>query len=113
MKKYLRKNEFRIDYNSKHYGVKEKPHPAYISAKCGHKYKANSITHSRKTSDGKLTYDVFENPDKLSKDKNRKTRISLPFWQNEKQFGTEKLSNFRFSNKTRKQIKKFNKKFKQ
>lgn len=112
MKKYLRKNEFRIDYNPKHFGVKEKPHPAYISAKCGHKYKANSITHSRKTSDGKLTYDVFENPNKLSNNK-RITRISPPYWQNEKQFGSEKLSNFRFSNKTRKQIKKYNKKFKQ
>lgn len=111
MKKYLRKNEFRMDNNPKHYGQNKKPHPAYITARYGHMYKANSITYSRRTSDGKLTYDVFENPNKLSKDK-RDTRISPPYWQKEEQFGTEKLSNFRFSNKTRKRIKKYNKKFK-
>ena len=113
MRKILRKNEFRMDNNPKHFGAKQQPHPAYITARYGHMYKANSITHSRKTSDGKLTYDIFENPDKLSNDKNRKTRISPSYWQNEKHFGVEKLSNFRFSNKTRKQIKKYNKKYKQ
>lgn len=110
-KKYLRKNEFRIDYNPKHFGKKETPHPAYISAKYGHKYKANSITHSRKTRDGFITYEVGENPNKLSKDK-RRTRISPPFWQNENQFANEKLKNFRFSKQTRNKIKMFNKKFK-
>ena len=110
-KKYLRKNEFRIDYNSNHYGKNEEPHPAYISARYGHKYRANSITHARKTSDGYDTYDIGENPNKLSKDK-RRTRISPPFWQNERQFGEEKLNNFRFSRKTKYKIKKYNKKFK-
>lgn len=109
-KKYLRKNEFRIDYNKDHYGKKEKPHPAYITARYGHKYKANSITHARMTGDGKPTYDVGENPNKLSKDK-RSTRISQPYWQNTNQFGNEKLKNFRFSRKARYKIKKYNKKF--
>lgn len=108
-KKYLRKNEFRIDINPIHLGKSKKPHPAYISAKCGHKYKANSITHSR-TINGIVNFDVFENPDKRSKDTKRKTRVSAPYWQNENQFG-DKLNTFRFSRKTRNQIKKFNKKF--
>lgn len=109
-KKYLRKNEFRIDYNRNHYGKKEKPHPAYIVARQGHKYKANSITHARFAL-GSDTYDVGENPNKLSKDK-RKTRISKPFWQNENQFSNEKLKNFRFSKESRYKIKKYNKRFK-
>lgn len=111
-KKILRKNEFRLDYNPAHFGKNEEPHPAYISAKYKHKYKANSITHSRLTSDGFSTHKISENPNKLSKDK-RQTRISPPFWQNEKQFSKNTLSNFRFSDKTRKYIKKINKKFKQ
>lgn len=106
-KKYLRKNEFRIDYNIKHFGKNEKPHPAYISARLGHKYKANLITHSRKTTDGFNTYDVHENPNKLSKDK-RQTRISPPFWQNENQFGEKKG---KASKNLRRKIVNYNKKF--
>ncbi len=109
-KKYLRKNEFRFDLNPEHLNKKGEPHPAYISAKYKHMLKANSITHARYTTDGKQTFDISENPNKLSKDK-RQTRISPPFWQNEKKFSKDKSSNFRFSNKTRKQIKKYNKKF--
>ena len=52
-----------------------------------------------------------ENPNKQSKDK-RKSRLSPPFWQSEAQFSKEKLPNFRFSNKSRKKIRKYNKKFK-
>lgn len=110
-KKYLRKNEFRMDINSNHFGKEKVPHPAYITARYGHKYKANSITHSRKTNDGFDTLDIEENPDMFSKDK-RRTRISPPFWQKEEQFGKEKLNNFRFSKKARNKIKKYNKKFK-
>ena len=109
-KKYLRKSEFRIDYNPKHQGEDKKPHPAYITARKGHKYKANTITHSRYI-DGVETCLVGENPNKKSTDK-RKTRVSPPFWQNENQFGKEKLSNFRFSRKSQKKIKKYNKNFK-
>lgn len=110
-KKYLRKNEFRMDINPNHFGKEKEPHPAYISAKHKHMFKANSITHAQKINDGFDTHDIGENPDKLSKDK-RRTRISPPFWQKEEQFGKEKLNNFRFSKETRKKIKKYNKKFK-
>ena len=110
-KKYLRKNEFRMDNNPNHFGIKKKPHPAYITAKHKHMFKANTITHSREIADGSKTYEIGENPNKLSKDK-RRTRISPPFWQKEEQFGKEKLNNFRFLKKTRKKIKKFNKRFK-
>ncbi len=110
-KKYLRKNEFRMDNNPKHFGIKKQPHPAYITARYGHLYKANTITHSQETSTGQKTFDVFENPDKLSKDKNRKTRISPPFWQKDTLFSDNTLSNFRFSKKSKKRIKKYNKKF--
>ncbi len=107
-KKFLTKNEFRIDYNPAHQSEDKQPHPAYITARKGHKYRANTITHARNV-DGEATLDVGENPNKLSKDK-RKSRISPPFWQNEKQFSKEKLPNFRFSNQSRKKIKKYNKK---
>lgn len=107
-KKYLKKNEFRFDLNPSHHNKNEKPHPTYISARYGHKYKANSITHSR-TVNGVNNFDIAENPNKKSKDI-RNTRISPPFWQNDNLFG-EKLNHFRFSKKTRKIIKKYNKKF--
>lgn len=110
-KKYLRKNEFRMDINPKHFGEGKKPHPAYITAKYKHKFKANSITHARKTTDGVDTHLICENPDKLSKDK-RQTRVGVPFWQKEELFGKDKLKNFKFSKKSRIEIKKFNKKFK-
>ena len=109
-KKYLRKNEFRMDNNPLHFGEQKQPHPAYISARKGHKYKANTITHS-KYINGRETLDVGENPNKESKDK-RKTRLSPPFWQSEKQFSIEKLPNYRFSKKSKKKIRKYNKKFK-
>ena len=109
-KKYLRKSEFRIDLNPAHRGNNGENHPAYITAKKGHKYKANTITHSRIV-DGVATLDVGENPNKLSKDK-RTSRVSPPFWQGEKSFSKEKLPNFRYSNQSKKKIKKYNKKFK-
>lgn len=109
-KKYLRKNEFRMDLNPLHKNPKGENHPAYITAKKGHKYKANTITHSRVVN-GVETLDVGENPNKKSKDR-RKTKISPPFWQGEKSFSQEKLPNFRFSKLTKKKIKKYNKKFK-
>lgn len=109
-KKQLRKNEFRIDFNPAHRGSNNEPHPAYITARKGHKYRANTVTHSRNV-DGVETLDVGENPNKKSKDK-RKTRLSPPFWQSEKSFGNEKLPYFRFSKQSKKKIKKYNKKFK-
>ena len=110
-KKFLRKNEFRFDNNPAHSGRDKQSHPAYITARYGHKYKANSITHSRYTTDGRKTYPILENPNKKSRDK-RETRISPPFWQNEKLFSEIRLDNFRFSKKTRSDVRKFNKRFK-
>ena len=110
-KKYLTKNEFRLDLNPAHWGKEKKPHPAYISARYGHKYKANSITHAKYTTDGFKTHDIYENPNKLSRNK-KPNRISPPYWQNEKQFSDYKMTNYKFSNKTRKLIKSINKKYK-
>lgn len=109
-KKYLRKNEFRLDYNPAHRGSNGEPHPAYITARFGHMYKANTVTHAR-TVNGFETLPLYENPNKQSKDK-RPSRLSPPFWQNVTKFSKEKLPNFRFSNKSRKKIRKYNKKFK-
>lgn len=109
-KKYLRKSEFRMDLNPLHKNSEGKNHPAYITAKKGHKYKANTITHAR-VIDGYSTLDVKENPNKKSKDK-RQSKVSPPFWQSEKQFSKEKLPNFRFSKQSKKKIRKYNKKFK-
>lgn len=110
-KKYLRKNEFRIDNNPKHYGEKKEPHPAYITARYGHSYRANLITHSRKTKDGFDTYIISENPNKKSHD-GRATRVSPPFWQKDNLFSQNVLPNFKFSKRTRKQIRNYNKKYK-
>ena len=109
-KKYLRKSEFRMDLNPLHKNPKGENHPAYISARYGHKYKANTITHAESIN-GKETLRLGKNPNLLSKDK-RQSKLSPPFWQSEKQFGTEKLPNFRFSKREKKRIRKYNKKFK-
>ena len=109
-KKYLRKNEFRMDLNPAHRGSNGENHPAYISVRYGHKYKANTITHAE-TIDNKTTLKLDKNPNISSKDK-RLSRLSPPFWQSEKQFSKEKLPNFRFSKQSKKKIRKYNKKFK-
>ena len=109
-KKLLRKNEFRMDNNPLHFGQKNQPHPAYITAKKGHKYLANSITHARYV-DNIETLDVGENPNKQSKDK-RRTRLSPPYGQGEKSFSKFKLPYYRFSKQSKKKIRKYNKKFK-
>ncbi len=109
-KKYLRKNEFRIDTNPEHRNSNGDFHPAYISARYGHKYRANSITHAR-TVNGVKNLDINENPNLRSKDK-RFTRISPPYWQSDNQFSKNTLPYFRFSNKARKKIRNYNKKFK-
>lgn len=109
-KKYLRKNEFRFNLNSEHFGKEKQPHPAYITARYGHKYRANSITHSR-TVNGVKNLDIYENPNLRSKDK-RFTRVSSPYWQSDKQFSEDTIPYFRFSKKARRKISKYNKKFK-
>ena len=108
-RKVLSKNEFRIDLNKKHQGKNRKPHPAYISAKCGNKVKANNITHSKYTR-GRKNLSLSENPNLNSKDK-RQTHITPPYWQNSNMF-SKKLNNFKFSNRARRKISRYNRKFK-
>ncbi len=107
-KKYLTKNEFRIDTSPEHKNPDGENHPAFITGRQGHTMYANDITHSRSIR-GVHTIDIGENPNKLSKDK-RRTRISTPYRQKDTQFSKNTLSNFRFSNETRKKIKAINKK---
>ena len=109
-KKTLRKNEFRFDLKPAHQGIHNEAHPAYITARKGHRFRANTITHA-KTVDNVETLDVGENPNKQSKDK-RKTRLSPPFWQRDKMFSEEKLPNYRFSKQSKKKIRKYNNQFK-
>lgn len=110
-KKFLRKNEFRIYNNPSNSKDPENSHPAYIWGKKGHKVARNSITHARFVN-GISTQTMAENPNKTIKAvDNRKTRISVAEWKNEKYYGN-KLSNWRWSNSSRKRIRKFNKKFK-
>lgn len=99
-KKYLRKNEIRVDLNPNHFNKHGKPHKAIISAKYRHKLKANTITHAKYVN-GVETYNLNDNEFK---------RISPPFWQNENQFGKEKLGKIpkRFKSK----ISRYNRKFK-
>lgn len=109
-KKYLRKNEFRFDFNPEHLSSKGKPHPAFVSARFGHRYKANTITHSRRVDDNTFNENI-DNPEINSKDK-RQTRISPPFWQSDKLFSNYTLDGFRLTKESKKKIKKYNKKFK-
>ena len=114
-RRYKRKNEFRMDLNKKHYGDKKKPHPAYITAEYGNLYKANNITHSEYLKNGRKTKKLYENPNKRNNQENYKrySRISPPYWQDKSKFSQTKLKKYRFSRKTRKQIKKYNKNFMQ
>lgn len=104
-KKYLRKNEVRVDLNPNHINKYGAPHDAVITAKKGHKYKANTKTHSKYVN-GVLCLDLEPHlPDYVSHQ-----RISPPFWQNEKQFG--KGVKGKVSKDLRYKIKKYNKRFK-
>lgn len=105
-KKYLRKNEIRVDLNPEHLNRYGYPHDAVITAKKGHKLKANTKTHSQFVN-GVESLDLEPHLPKNVKHK----RISPPFWQNEKQFGKENKG--KAPRKLRAKIKKYNKKFKQ
>ena len=102
-KKYLRKNEIRVDLNPEHLNRFGHPHDAIITAKKGHKYKANTKTHSRYVN-GVESLDLEPHlPDNV-----KHRRISPPFWQNEKQFGEKKG---KASKELRRKIANYNKKF--
>ena len=102
-KKFLRKNEARLDLNPKHVNIYGYPHKAVISAKQGHKFKANTQTHAEYVN-GIKTLDLEPHLPKNVKHK----RISPPFWQNENQFG-EKIPNSRVNKNTFRKIQKYNK----
>lgn len=102
-KKYLRKNEIRVDLNPEHLNRFGYPHDAIITAKKGHKYKANTKTHSRYVN-GVESLDLEPHlPDNV-----KHRRISPPFWQNENQFGEKKGKASKF---LRRKIANYNKKF--
>ena len=102
-KKYLRKNEIRTDLNPSHFNKYGKPHDAIITAKYGHKFKANTRTHSEYVG-GVKCLDL----EPTSKNKKHK-RVSPPFWQNEKLFGEKQ--NKKVPKSTLIKVKKYNKKF--
>ena len=102
-KKYLRKNEVRTDLNPEHYNKYGSPHDAIITARLGHKLKANTKTHSPFVN-GVECLDLEPKLPNIVPHK----RISPPFWQNEKQFGEYKG---KASKKLRRKIVNYNKKF--
>ncbi len=104
-KKFLQKNEIRTDLNPEHFNKHGSPHDAVITAKKGHRFKANTKTHSKYIK-GVETLDL--EPELPENEKHQ--RISPPFWQNEKQFG-KKQPNRKVSKKDMAKIKKYNKKF--
>lgn len=103
-KKFLKKNEIRVDLNPKHYNKYGLPHDAIISGKVGHLCLANTKTHSKYV-DGVLSLDLEPNLPENVKHK----RVSPPFWQNEKQFGPRKG---KASKKLVREIRRYNRQFK-
>lgn len=101
--KYLRKKEIRTDLNPKHFNRFGKPHDAVITARYGHRLKANTRTHAKYVG-GVETLDI----EPYSKNK-RHERYSPPFWQSEKQFGPRQ--NKKVPKRTYRKIQRYNKKF--
>ena len=102
-KKYLRKNEIRADLNPEHLNRFGYPHDAVITAKKGHKFKANTKTHSEFVN-GVRSLDLEPHLPNNVKHK----RISPPFWQSEKLFGDKKG---KAPKKLRRKVVRYNKKF--
>ena len=109
-KKYLSKNEFRYDTNPKVLRPDGKGHNVYISVRHGHRVKANIITHS-KTFFGKPTFELEDNPNK-SKYDYRKSRFSVPFWENDIYVTELSRGVWRASKENKKRMRKVNKKLK-
>ncbi len=105
-KKYLSKNEIRVDLNPDHKNKYGKPHKAVITARQGHKYKANTYTHSEYVNNVK-TYDLDKRSSKPIKDH---SKVSPPFWQQDKQFSKETYGKIPKQHKSK--IKRYNRKFK-
>lgn len=87
-KKYLTKNEFRKYKNPNYKSKSGEAHPAYISVKRNKRVKFNVITHSPLFFN-EPTIPLDENPDRNKSDK-RKSRVSIPHWENEKKLFARK-----------------------
>lgn len=110
--KYLRKDEVRLYQNKNHLSQKGKAHPARIIAQHKNAYKFNVVTHSE-TFFNEPTIELSENPNKNKGQSidERKSRASVPRWENKRSFGKKKQENWRFSKADKKAIKKNNKKY--
>lgn len=108
-KKYLRKNEFRYNTNPNVRRPDGKYHTAYVTAKHGHKSKINIITHS-KSFYGKPTKEMYQNPDR-AKYSDRKSRFSVPRWENDKYLKDFPKGFWKIHNEDKKAIRKYNKKY--
>ena len=108
-KKYLTKNEFRYNTNPEVLRPDGEGHIAYITARRGHYFKINTITHS-KTFYDEPTELLSKNPEIGSKDK-RPSRFSVPRWQKESGLRERPKGFWRMSKEDRINIKKFNKKY--
>lgn len=105
MSKTLKKNEIRLDRNPKHKNLHGSGHKAIISLRKGHKYLANTITHSEEI-EGTKTLNLNER----RKQKGPYARVSPPFWQSENMFGKEVLG--KFSKQDMSRLRRYNRKFK-
>lgn len=106
--KYLRKNEFRYDTNPKYKNKKGKGHTVYVSVQHGDRSKVNAITHG-KNFNLKRTKVLSKNPEVGSKYKNQ-SRVSMPFWEENKYIQNKAKGIWRFCKEDRVKIKKMNRK---
>ena len=107
--KYLRKNEFHLHTNPKYLSKNKTPHVAYTTVKHGKMQRINVITHSKQFKN-RRTKALGSNPNKTSISA-KKSRISVPFWEHERFLKKNPSGVWRFSDKERKELKKFNKKY--
>ena len=108
-KKYLRKNEFRYNTSPRVKRPDGKGHVSYVSARLGHKYKINVITHSP-TFFGKPTKELSSNPEIGSKYKGV-SRFSVPVWEKDIYLKNKANGIWRLTKADKIAIKKFNKKY--
>ncbi len=108
-KKYLRKNEFRYDTNPNVRRNDGEFHTAYVSAKHGHKSKINIITHSNNFY-GQPTREMYKNPNRSKFDK-RKSRFSVPVWENDTYLKDQPKGQWKLHKKDYKAIRTANKKY--
>lgn len=105
----MRKNEFRYNVSPKVKRADGKGHISYVTAKKGHSYKYNVITHSD-TFFNEPTYKMDKNPQLDSKDK-RPSRYSAPRWEKDKYLQEKPKGIWKISKKDKTAIKKFNKNY--